>query len=90
MAPKGHPQNYKFKPRKEKGEEEKALEKRSEARIAPFAAVTYKMNGELWTNPETPDEEKISSCLNAAASWVKLLDFYHHDFCFFMARRSFR
>uniref|UniRef100_A0A803Q5N1 Uncharacterized protein n=1 Tax=Cannabis sativa TaxID=3483 RepID=A0A803Q5N1_CANSA len=57
--------------------------------IRPFAAAMYKMNGELWMNPEAADQAKIGSYLDAATSWLKLLSFQHHDFNFFMSRRCF-
>ncbi|XP_024027096.1 uncharacterized protein LOC21394299 [Morus notabilis] len=64
-------------------------EEKSEIAVPPFAALTYKMNGELWMNPATSDQEKIASYLDAASSWLKLLDFNHHDFNFFISRRRF-
>ncbi|POO04167.1 hypothetical protein TorRG33x02_004710 [Trema orientale] len=69
--------------------EEEDGSRRDEIAVPPFAAATYKMNGELWMNPETSDHQKVPSYLNAATSWLKLLNFQHHDFNFFMSRRSF-
>ncbi|CAB4265436.1 unnamed protein product [Prunus armeniaca] len=61
--------------------------RRGEIALPPFAVATYKMYGELWTNPETSDKENIASYLNAANSWLKHCKFQHHDFNFFMSRR---
>ncbi|XP_062103984.1 uncharacterized protein LOC133815121 [Humulus lupulus] len=68
---------------------EQEQEKEGHSAIRPFAAATYKMNGELWMNPETADQQKIGSYLDATTSWLKLLRFQHHDFNFFMSRRCF-
>ncbi|GMN65445.1 hypothetical protein TIFTF001_034510 [Ficus carica] len=69
--------------------QEKGCSVKSEIPVPPFAVATYKLNGELWMNPETADQEKIASYLDAASSWLKLLNFQHHDFNFFMSRRRF-
>ena len=69
--------------------EEGDSDERDEIAVPPFAAATYKMNGVLWMNPKTSEQEKVASYLNAATSWLKLLNFQHHDFSFFMSRRSF-
>ncbi|KAM5566321.1 hypothetical protein ABKV19_014821 [Rosa sericea] len=62
-------------------------ESKGEMALPPFAVATYKMHGELWTNPETSDKEKIGFYLNAANSWLKHRKFQHHDFNFFISRR---
>ncbi|GAV62370.1 DUF789 domain-containing protein [Cephalotus follicularis] len=54
--------------------------------LNPFAFSTYKILGTLWKNPETSDEERITSQQSAAWSWLNQLKFRHHDFDFFMYR----
>lgn len=51
--------------------------------FSPFGLSTYKVQGSLWRNPETSDNEMIHSLYNAAHSWLKQLAVEHHDFVFF-------
>ncbi|KAK8714204.1 hypothetical protein V6N13_149398 [Hibiscus sabdariffa] len=55
--------------------------------IPPFAMATYKMFGKLWENPETSDSDFVLCQQKAASYWLKLLQFHHHDFNFFMSRQ---
>ncbi|KAL5982967.1 hypothetical protein ACLOJK_017047, partial [Asimina triloba] len=41
--------------------------------LPPFGLATYKMQGNLWINHETTDQERIISLLSAADSWLKQL-----------------
>ncbi|KAF8398632.1 hypothetical protein HHK36_014487 [Tetracentron sinense] len=45
--------------------------------LVPFGLATYKMNGKLWINPETLDQERILSLLNAADSWYRSCECSH-------------
>ncbi|KAG6483074.1 uncharacterized protein LOC122016936 [Zingiber officinale] len=51
--------------------------------LSPFGLATYKLQGGLWVNPETPDSDMMSSLYSAAYSWLKQLGVEHHDFDFF-------
>ncbi|CAL9749195.1 unnamed protein product [Musa acuminata subsp. burmannicoides] len=51
--------------------------------LFPFGLATYKLQGGLWRNPETSDDEMINSLYSAAYSWLKQLGVDHHDFDFF-------
>ncbi|XP_027358327.1 uncharacterized protein LOC113867294 isoform X2 [Abrus precatorius] len=51
--------------------------------LPPFGLATYKMQGDLWLNPEPYDNERISYLYSAADSWLKQLNVHHHDFIFF-------
>lgn len=51
--------------------------------LLPFGLATYKLQGGLWRNPETSDDEMINSLHSAAYSWLKQLGVDHHDFDFF-------
>ncbi|XP_002525668.2 uncharacterized protein LOC8286477 [Ricinus communis] len=51
--------------------------------LHPFGMATYKMQGDLWVNPETSDHERINCLCSAADSWLKQLDIHHHDYNFF-------
>ncbi|XLS95393.1 hypothetical protein HN51_071401 [Arachis hypogaea] len=51
--------------------------------VPPFGLATYKMQEDLWLNPEPCEYERISYLYSAADSWLKQLNFYHHDFNFF-------
>ncbi|XP_027151960.1 uncharacterized protein LOC113752017 [Coffea eugenioides] len=51
--------------------------------LPSFGLTTYKMQGDLWKNKNTSDEKKLVDLESAADSWLKQLDFYHHDFSFF-------
>ncbi|GMI74732.1 hypothetical protein like AT1G03610 [Hibiscus trionum] len=61
--------------------------KRGDISLPPFAVVTYKMFGTLWINPETSDHDTIICQQTAASSWLRQLQFQHHDFDFFMSRQ---
>ncbi|XP_039062951.1 uncharacterized protein LOC120207587 isoform X2 [Hibiscus syriacus] len=62
--------------------------KKEEVSLPPFAVVTYKMFGTLWINPGTSDKDTIICQQTAAASWLRQLQFRHHDFDFFMSRQQ--
>ncbi|XP_030521315.1 uncharacterized protein LOC115734609 isoform X1 [Rhodamnia argentea] len=51
--------------------------------ISPFGLATYKMRGDLWAKPGTYEHLKFTHLHNAAHSWVKQLNIYHHDLNFF-------
>lgn len=55
----------------------------SKIALTPFGLATYKMQGDLWLNPDTTDQERILDLFNAADSWLKQLGVDHHDFKFF-------
>ncbi|MBA0815013.1 hypothetical protein Gohar_020791, partial [Gossypium harknessii] len=60
--------------------------KEEEMCLPPFAMVSYKMFGTLWTNPKTTDYDIALRHRTAACCWLKQLNFHHHDFNFFMSR----
>ncbi|KAL2967619.1 hypothetical protein AAZX31_16G185900 [Glycine max] len=63
---------------------EKCKEKNSgHVSLLPFGLATYKMQGDIWLNPEPYDNEKVSYLYSAADSWLKQLNVHHHDFNFF-------
>lgn len=55
----------------------------SKIALTPFGLATYRMQGDLWLNPDTSDQERILDLFNAADSWLKQLSVHHHDFQFF-------
>ncbi|KAK7314829.1 hypothetical protein VNO77_33357 [Canavalia gladiata] len=63
---------------------EKCTENESDyASLPPFGLASYKMQGDIWLNPEPYDNERISYLYSAADSWLKQLNVHHHDFNFF-------
>ncbi|KAF3781475.1 hypothetical protein EJ110_NYTH36919 [Nymphaea thermarum] len=54
--------------------------------LPPFGLATYKMQGNLWLNPERRDQERLVALLSAAGSWLKQLGAQHHDFNYFNSR----
>ncbi|KAK4774940.1 hypothetical protein SAY86_009875 [Trapa natans] len=55
-----------------------------EVSLSPFGLATWKMQGDLWVNPlVTPEYLKFIHLQNAAHSWLKQLNVYHHDHSFF-------
>lgn len=56
--------------------------------LPPFGLGTYKMQGDVWLSDRSgKDQEKLSSLLSAADSWLKQLGVQHHDFNYFMGIR---
>ncbi|KAL1812831.1 hypothetical protein ACET3Z_022896 [Daucus carota] len=52
--------------------------------LAPFGAVTYKMQGNVWVSDKSSrDQDKLNSLGSVADSWLKQLRVQHHDFNFF-------
>ncbi|XP_031247306.1 uncharacterized protein LOC116105021 [Pistacia vera] len=51
--------------------------------LTPFGLASYKMQGDIWVNPNTCDQERLIDLHCAADSWLKQLNVYHHDFSFF-------
>lgn len=51
--------------------------------LSPFGLATYKMHGDLWLNPGKSEYVKFVHLQNAAHSWLKQLNVYHHDLSFF-------
>ncbi|XP_024008929.1 uncharacterized protein LOC18993118 isoform X2 [Eutrema salsugineum] len=52
--------------------------------LAPFGLVTYKLQGGLWGNRESCDQERLIYLRSAADSWLKQLNVHdHHDYSFF-------
>ncbi|OVA10763.1 Protein of unknown function DUF789 [Macleaya cordata] len=56
--------------------------------LPPFGLATYKMQGDVWIQPETEDYERIDTLMSAADSWLKQLRVQHHDFNYFMSRST--
>nr|GMD70285.1 Pyridoxine/pyridoxamine 5'-phosphate oxidase [Ipomoea batatas] len=55
----------------------------------PFGMTTYRLDDEIWINANTFDDyERIIDLYNAAESWLKRLNFWHHDFNFFTSKLS--
>ncbi|KAG6534342.1 uncharacterized protein LOC122038495 isoform X1 [Zingiber officinale] len=61
----------------------RSKEKCSRIYLPPFGLATYKLQGNLWTMPESGDQERITSLFTAADSWLKKLKVQHHDFTYF-------
>lgn len=56
--------------------------------LAPFGAVTYKMQGHVWVSSKSSrDQDKLNSLQSVADSWLKQLRVQHHDFNFFTRNR---
>ncbi|XP_022994638.1 uncharacterized protein LOC111490289 isoform X2 [Cucurbita maxima] len=51
--------------------------------LFPFGLATYRMQGDLWLQPETSDYERMVDLYHTADSWLKQLNVHHHDFNFF-------
>ncbi|KAJ1694570.1 hypothetical protein LUZ63_011268 [Rhynchospora breviuscula] len=49
--------------------------------LSPFGLVTYKMQGNVWRDPEA--SRTIGTLYSAADSWLRQLGVHHHDFNFF-------
>ena len=56
--------------------------------LPPFGLASYKMNNDIWLNQESADHERASYLHCAADSWLKQLNFHHHDFNFFTFHSS--
>ncbi|XP_054788001.1 uncharacterized protein LOC129293902 isoform X1 [Prosopis cineraria] len=57
--------------------------------LPPFGLATYKMQGDLWLNIDSSsDHERLADMYRAADSWLKQLNFHHHDFNFFTYHSS--
>ncbi|PSR89140.1 Pyridoxine/pyridoxamine 5'-phosphate oxidase [Actinidia chinensis var. chinensis] len=56
--------------------------------LPPFGLATYKMQGNLWINPEASDHERLIYLHSAADSWLKQLNVQHHDFMFYTSHTS--
>ncbi|XAR65541.1 hypothetical protein NMG60_11009694 [Bertholletia excelsa] len=54
-----------------------------EVSLPPFGLATYKMQGDVWINPQACDDERLIYLYSAADSWLKQLGVHHHDFSFF-------
>ncbi|KFK42312.1 hypothetical protein AALP_AA2G239500 [Arabis alpina] len=58
--------------------------------LSPFGLVTYKLQGDLWGNQESRDQERLVYLRSAADSWLKQLNVHdHHDYNFFSMNKSF-
>lgn len=56
--------------------------------LPPFGLATYKMQGNLWVSGrDGQDQERLTSFLGVADSWLKQLRVQHHDFNFFTGIR---
>lgn len=67
--------------------ERKCIGESSSISLPPFGLATYKVQGNLWINPETSDHERIISLMSAADSWLKQLKVeHHHDYNYFSSR----
>ena len=51
--------------------------------VPPFGLATYKMQGDMWLNPDSFDSERLAFLHSAADSWLKQLNLHQHDFNFF-------
>lgn len=58
-------------------------EKSTHIALYPFGLATYRRSGNLWTNLESGDDERVVSFYNAADSWLRQLKVVHHDYNFF-------
>lgn len=56
--------------------------------LTPFGLASYKMQGDIWVNPDASDQEKLIDLHCAADSWLKQLNVNHHDFSFFTHHSS--
>lgn len=57
--------------------------------MAPFGLVTYKLQGDLWGDQESCDQERLVYLRSAADSWLKQLNVHdHHDYSFFSMNKS--
>lgn len=55
--------------------------------LAPFGAVTYKMQEHVWVSSKSSrDHEKLISLESVADSWLKQLRVQHHDDFIFFTR----
>lgn len=51
--------------------------------LPPFGLASYKLIGDIWFNHGELDYARLFDLQRAADSWLKQLDFEHHDFKFF-------
>ncbi|KAI5675251.1 hypothetical protein M9H77_06201 [Catharanthus roseus] len=67
------------------GKENICCENKSENGIYlhPFGLATFRMQGDVWINQGKNDHEILIDLHSAADSWLKQLNFDHHDFNFF-------
>ncbi|EOA38202.1 hypothetical protein CARUB_v10009679mg [Capsella rubella] len=57
--------------------------------LPPFGLVSYKLQGDLWGNQESSDQERLVYLRSAADSWLKQLNVHdHHDYIFFSMNKS--
>lgn len=62
--------------------------------IFPFGLATYKMKKDIWSNTcsssnDDNNNQVLSDMYTAADSWLKQLNFHHHDFNFFKIQSTF-
>ncbi|TQD81448.1 hypothetical protein C1H46_033033 [Malus baccata] len=56
--------------------------------LPPFGLATYKMQGSVWVSGNCGrDQERLTSLLSVADSWLKQLKVQHHDFNYFTTIR---
>lgn len=57
--------------------------------VPPFGLATYKMQGNVWVpgGKSGTDQERLTSLLSVADSWLKQLQVQHHDFDYFTGNR---
>lgn len=53
--------------------------------VPAFGLATYKMQGNVWVHDDKggKDQERLTSLLSVADSWLKQLQVQHHDFNYF-------
>ncbi|KAL1224070.1 hypothetical protein V5N11_031219 [Cardamine amara subsp. amara] len=57
--------------------------------LAPFGLVSYKLQGGLWGNQESGDQERLAYLGSAADSWMRQLNVHDHlDYSFFSMSKS--
>ncbi|VFQ64574.1 unnamed protein product [Cuscuta campestris] len=57
--------------------------------LYPFGLATYRLEEDIWMDSLTYDDyETIVDLYSAADSWLKQLNFWHHDFNFFTSQFS--
>ncbi|KAJ1287665.1 hypothetical protein BS78_02G028400 [Paspalum vaginatum] len=58
--------------------------------LAPFGLATYKLDSKVWASTNSSDQEHIATLFDAAHSWLRKKNIYHHDFNYFSHRCSSR
>lgn len=57
--------------------------------IPTFAMASYKLKGSIWMKKGVSESQQVSSLLQAADNWLRLVQVHHPDFQFFKSHGTY-